>query len=232
VGDGENIRIWRDNWLPRNHSLKPLQGKTRARHRRVNQLTVSGSNCWNEHLIRKIFYQHDADLILKTSPPDESKRDFLACHYENNGMFSVKSAYKLAYNICKNGQYEATTSEAKENKRNIWNHIWSAPVPSKVKVFGWRTAKDNLPTKTNKFKRSLELDKTCIICGHEAENSCHATVACTKARALRDEMRKTWDLPSEENFGYMGLIGSLSCLQILPKVEEALFSSVSGVPGI
>jgi hypothetical protein len=30
-------------------------------------------------------------------------------------------------------------------------------VPKKVKIFGWRVARDNLPTNKNKMKRSLEL---------------------------------------------------------------------------
>ena len=29
IGDGENIRIWRDNWLPKNYVLKPIQGKSK-----------------------------------------------------------------------------------------------------------------------------------------------------------------------------------------------------------
>jgi hypothetical protein len=42
------------------------------------------------------------------------------------------------------------------------------------------------------------------VCGVEPETSYHATVTCTKARALRNEMRKIWDLPSEEVFRYTG----------------------------
>jgi ribonuclease HI len=82
--------------------------------------------------------------------------------------------------------------------------IWSAPVPNKVKIFGWRTACDNLATKKNKLKRKLETDGICALCGCEDETSYHATVACTKARALRQEMRKSWEIPNERCFKFTG----------------------------
>jgi hypothetical protein len=71
-------------------------------------------------------------------------------------------------------------------------------------VFGWRAAKDNLATKRNKFKRTLEFDSVCPVCGNDVENSFRAIVECTKARALRLEMSKIWDLPDESAFRYTG----------------------------
>jgi hypothetical protein len=53
IGDGKNIRIWRDNWLPRNFALKPQQGKTRCRYRRVEQLVDNISGTWNHDLVQK-----------------------------------------------------------------------------------------------------------------------------------------------------------------------------------
>jgi hypothetical protein len=88
---------------------------------------------------------------LKLNAPVSNKKDFLAWHYESNGVFSVKSAYKLAYNIANNCQSLATSSTGKDNNMKIWANIWNAPAPNKIRVFGWRTAKDNLPTKKNKF---------------------------------------------------------------------------------
>ena len=88
----------------------------------------------------------------------------------------------------------ASSSRANKLDRSVWRNIWSAPIPNKVRIFGWRAAKDNLATKRNKFKRTLELDSTCRVGGHDTETSCHATIACTKSRALRSEIRKIWYL--------------------------------------
>jgi hypothetical protein len=44
----------------------------------------------------------------------------------------------------------------------------------------------------------------CKICGVEEEMGFHAVVNCTKAWALRQEMRRHWSLPEESWFRYTG----------------------------
>ena len=76
------------------------------------------------------------------SAPNPAKRDVLAWHYERNGIFAVKSAYRLAYNL-KNGEGSIPkSSAAADGSRKPWKLIWNAPIPNKVKIFGWRTACD------------------------------------------------------------------------------------------
>jgi hypothetical protein len=58
--------------------------------------------------------------------------------------------------------------------------------------------------KKNKLKKKLEVDGICVVCGCEDESSYHATVACTKSKALRQEMRKIWDIPNENSFKFTG----------------------------
>ena len=53
-------------------------------------------------------------------------------------------------------------------------------------------------------RRTLEVNATCPICGQEDEDVNHAVINCTKARALRSEIRKVWKFPSERAFAYAG----------------------------
>jgi hypothetical protein len=76
IGDGKNTRIWRDNWLPRSMALKPQPGKSNNRYRRVSQLAGMSTGTWNDQLIRKFFYPHDAEVILRLNAPDTSRKDF------------------------------------------------------------------------------------------------------------------------------------------------------------
>ena len=49
---------------------------------------------WDTELIRDIFWEEDADLILQM-PLRDGAVDFLAWHFDTKGVFSVKQAYKL-----------------------------------------------------------------------------------------------------------------------------------------
>jgi hypothetical protein len=62
-------------------------------------------------------------------------------------------------------------------------------VQPKIRVFAWRAATDTLPTKKNKWRRSLEVDDRCLIYGRDVEDAHHAIIRCTKAAALRETMR-------------------------------------------
>jgi hypothetical protein len=172
-------------------------------------------------VVRECCYPEDASVILNIKLPAHKCEDFPAWHYESNDMFSVKSAYKLAYNLQHDVRWQAGTSEAPDNSRMIWKTIWSAPVPNKIKIFGWRTTRDNLATKRNKFRRTLETQSTCTICGMDEETSYHATVTCTKARALRDKMREHWNLPQESMFRHTGKDWLLVLLDRCNKKQRA-----------
>nr|XP_045084679.1 uncharacterized protein LOC123494096 [Aegilops tauschii subsp. strangulata] len=203
VGDGKSIQIQRDQWLPRREGLMTAAFIRRSRLRWVNQLMIPDRNEWNVDLIRQIFYPFDADEICKLPIPSSNVSDQLAWHYERNGAFTVKSAYKLAAKLA---QQEASPSSSTRDAddRSIWDLIWKAKVPGKVRIFGWRVATKTLATKENKHKRTLETDATCSICGRGVENEYHAIVECTKSRGLRRAMREVWVLPPEKKFRYTG----------------------------
>lgn len=114
--------------------------------------------------------------------------DQIAWHYEKNGIFSVRSAYKLAASSQGQVSLKPSSSSSQAHDRSIWDIIWKAKVPPKVRIFGWRIATNSLATKKNKFRWTLELDATCNICGCSDEDEFHDVVECTKSRALRAEL--------------------------------------------
>lgn len=130
--------------------------------------------------------------------------DRIALHYEKNGIFSVKSAYKLAASADQQSNSIPTSSSRDPGDRSIWDLVWKTKVPEKVKIFGWRVATNTLATKKNKCRRTITHDETCNICGTGDEDEYHAVVACTKSRALRFAMREHWCLPAEKTFWYTG----------------------------
>lgn len=108
-------------------------------------------------------------------------------------MFTVRSAYKLEMCLKQQETTAGSSSNASTGRENLWNLIWKAQVPHKIRIVVWRIASDSLPTKENKRRITLEVDGICNI----VEDAQHAVLNCTKATALPEEMREHWALPNE-----------------------------------
>jgi hypothetical protein len=67
-------------------------------------------------------------IVYQANPCD----DFVAWHYEKSGFFSVKSVYRLAYNLSQGTRWKPGNSHSLDNTRNIWKMFWNAKVPKKV----------------------------------------------------------------------------------------------------
>jgi hypothetical protein len=158
--------------------------------------------------------------------PQPTKKDRLAWHFEKNGIFSVRSAYRLALSLKHQNRDSTSCSQATEGERPIWNLIWKSNVQPKIKVFGWRVAIDSLAIRKNKWRRTLEVNDQCSICGMADEDAFHATVACTKARVLCEAMRGPWNPPGEQLFRNTGT----DWLQtLLGQVDELIRSRIASL---
>lgn len=202
VGNGKSIQIQRDQWIPRNEGLKSAKFIRRSRLRWVNQLINSESKEWDKELIENIFFPFDAEEILKIKIPTAKVDDCIAWHYEKTGLFTVRSAYKLAASLNRNSAVDASSSISGAGNRSIWDVIWKMNIPERIKIFRWRIATGTLATKKNKCKRTIVHDNVCDICGNGEEDEHYAVLACTKSKALRFEMRKKWELLDEQEFGF------------------------------
>jgi hypothetical protein len=221
IGDGRKTQIMRDQWLPRDSGLKITALKKNSRKRWVNQLINTEDRSWNTTLLHELFHEHDTQAILRIQLPQQEQADRVAWHYETNGLFSVKSAYRLAYSLKHQLRDFTSSSTNTDGDRSLWNCVWKAEVPPKVRVFGWRLATDTLATKNNKFKRNLEVCSRCSICGVAEEDAYHAAVKCTKAVGLRHAMRAHWKLPKEHHFKKSGKDWLLLLLNQVDAITKA-----------
>ena len=213
VGNGRKIQIVRDQWIPRSSGLKTASYIRRSRLRWVNQLILPDSREWNTDLIRQIFHSFDADEICKIRIPAREVEDCIAWHYEKTGVFTVKSAYKLADMLERNGTEGPSSSTSEPGDRTVWDVIWKAKIPERIKIFGWRVATQSLATKHNTHRRTIVPEDICDNCGTEPEDEFHAVISCTRSKALRNGMRSAWDLPKEQDFSKTGK-NWLQCLLI------------------
>jgi hypothetical protein len=155
IGDGKQINIWRSNWLPRDSGLK-ITGKRRScRLKWVHQLWhVSNSN-WNIQLLERVFWAHDVEVIRKLKIPSGQFTDVLAWHYGKNGVFTVRSAYRLAIQLRAQEMNDAANSAYAMGERPVWRTIWSLPIPQKVRIFIWRAVMQGLETRETNLNASL-----------------------------------------------------------------------------
>jgi hypothetical protein len=125
------VRIWRDNWLPRQEELKVVSDKGRSRLVRVSSL-IDDQGRWDEGLIRRNFLPIDAEVILKIKLSDRRPEDFLAWQHERNGCFSVRSVYRLGLRLSYQGQQSASTSSAPFGDKPIWKVLWKCKAASEL----------------------------------------------------------------------------------------------------
>jgi hypothetical protein len=163
-----------------------------------------GRREWDEQLIRTHLYPHDAEEVLKVRLTERAEEDFIVWHFERSGVFTVKSAYRLAMDSDPDARRAEGSSSSPDGSRSLFKQIWSANLPPKVRIFAWKLMHEGLATQLNRERCTLAKDATCEICGREDESAYHAVIRCTKPFALRWALRQQWELPEEKHFAYTG----------------------------
>jgi hypothetical protein len=67
-----------------------------CRLQRVSHLIDKSANAWDEAAVRSFFYTCDVEEILKIKIPSIPCPDWFAWNYEKAGIFTVRSAYRVA----------------------------------------------------------------------------------------------------------------------------------------
>jgi hypothetical protein len=200
IGSGTSVRIFRDNWLPRAGELKLSGRRGNSRRRWVSELIDPATRTWNEAMVRECCLPYDVDAVLAIKLPPRPCDDFVAWQPEKNGVFTVSSAYRLGMQSALEAMSPGQSSSSPTGDRSIWDMVWKAEVPQKLRIFAWKAATSTLAVRTALHRRISTVDPTCAICGRGKEDAYHALVSCTLARALRDGMRSHWELPPESVF--------------------------------
>ena len=118
---------------------------------KVSELINPYSGSWDEDLIRDIFWEEDAKNILAI-PIKHGREDTLAWHFDERGLFSVKSVY----HVLEDEKERVTTRQrgqsslAPMGEQGVhWQKLWKLKCPPKVKHFLWRLGHDSLPLRMN-----------------------------------------------------------------------------------
>ena len=183
IGNGDHVNIWTDPWVPRGTTRKPATPRGASLLTRVSDLIDPATGTWDEQLVMDTFWPEDAEVIL-TIPTDSEMVDWPAWHYDKAGVFSVKSAYKLAIQGRDQltGKDASSVSTTNEGDAFSWYKIWQTKLPNKVKMFIWRLAHNNLHVRRNLQRRGVKLDTICPLCNRLDEDSGHLFFKCKWAK--------------------------------------------------
>ena len=109
VGNGENICIWKDKWIPNPSTYQIISPRTLLpEDATVNVLIDADHGTWRSDLVRELFLNFEADIILSIPLSTRMPRDKLVWAATPNGKFMAKSAYWLVLDM-KRAENESTS---------------------------------------------------------------------------------------------------------------------------
>jgi hypothetical protein len=138
VGNGQHIDIWRDPWMPRGATRRPITPRGRTLIQRVDELIDPVTESWDLQLLSQTFWEEDVKVI-RTIPVHVEMDDVLAWHFDEKGCFSVKSAYWVHRHVLRRSQHHGRAGAAGSSEGNdkFWKQLWKIDcMPSGVaKIF-------------------------------------------------------------------------------------------------
>ena len=157
MGNGRNIRVLNDAWIPNYNTNRVLHPTPNIKEEMtVVELIDLESRGWDQELIWQNFHHEDAEAILRVPLSFRDIHDTMVWSGEKSGVYSVKSGYREAQKAWRELNWAECSRGAVG--REVWKTLWKLKLPNKIKVFGWRACSRILPTRINLSKKRIIAD--------------------------------------------------------------------------
>lgn len=145
------MSVWWDHWIPRPRMFKILMPPHPSMEDLIaSELNLQENRAWTFELLKELFDEEEVHIISSIPLSFRWAPDRIMWHYDKKALFSVKSTYKVALEMCVPVDLMASSSSSDGGAyRGLLHAIWRAWIPPKVKICGWRVYNDILPTRTN-----------------------------------------------------------------------------------
>ena len=178
VGDGKQIKIWGDNWLPLQSLAKittpVLFGQENSN---VEVLINPVTRRWRDEVIDHVFNAQEAEAIKSIPLSSTNQTDVLVWLFTPSGNYSIKSGYRFLFE-------NSVQPQRIDHDSAFWKKLWGLEVPSKIKNFLWRASREALPVKANLCRRRITPEGQCEICRTGDEDCSHAIFFCSDVQAM------------------------------------------------
>ncbi|KAI8525452.1 hypothetical protein RHMOL_Rhmol13G0231200 [Rhododendron molle] len=184
IQNGKNTDFWNDPWIPTLPNFRiPIHRPQGSQVRMVADVIDSRNGTWNSQKLGREVPPEVVEAILKIPLPLVDRQDQVVWHYDQKGVYSVKSGYQVAMQSNLSLRNEKAESSFKP-KKVLWKVLWKMKVQGKIKSFWWRACKNSLATCENLFRRKCAQSSACPICGSEIETVEHMLFWCSWAKAI------------------------------------------------
>jgi hypothetical protein len=218
IGNRQTTRIWEQSWIPRDHMLRALHPRSGNPPELVADLMNEAEKSWNREQVLQHMQAPDAFPVLRIPLSSRNIPDTWAWHYERSGNFSVRSAYRLLVDTKRRREDwlegRPGTSNTDGTKKQ-WCRLWKSSVPSKLKNFAWRLARNSIPTEAVRCARKMMDSSQCAICNCAEDTWRHALVDCNMAKAV-------WCLVDEDLVDHLIVVNNPNARIWLMDLQESM----------
>ena len=183
---------------------------------------------WKAELIRGCFIEEDAGAILSIPLSLHRPKDRLIWAELPSEKFTVKSAYRLAYEVNRGGGN--TDCSNLSMRKNVWKGLWRMNLPQKVKHFAWKAARNILTSKEALRQRHIVVEGGCSLCGNPTENVLHILWFCAHAKDVWNTSKLSLPFDIEPNWCFLDIMEKLLIVEdVHPGLVERFVSVCWGI---
>ena len=184
VGDGTQINIWDDPWIPSSPTRKIMTRRGNTVYTKVSELFDPITDSWDEELLRRIFWSTDVERILHIPLARTMMGDFMSWHFTKTGTFSVRSCYYVEWEHQHGSKLRRTSAFGTSSNLPIWRTVWGLKVPAKIKIHYWRSLLGAIPCNGILANRHMQPSSQCQLCQVECESLRHAFFTCPRVQEI------------------------------------------------
>lgn len=148
ISNGLSTSIFEDIWIPTLKSSLLHLSTSQGIQNEISDLIDYNQCFWMKDKVRSLFLHHEPEAILNIPFNIAWLEDNLIQNFTQNGIYTVKSRYKIGMEFMQNLTSAQETSSI-EAQTKPWTMIHDLSMQPKIRMFLWRITSDILLTRRN-----------------------------------------------------------------------------------
>lgn len=183
IGDGTQVNICSDNWVPGGGPLIYSQGLfDELSLSKVSMLINHDGHCWRRDLIELVFNPSTTASILSIPLSMHGGSDVFHWPGTSDGQYTSKEGYGFLRKLLARDEASSSTTVILAPK--FWKKFWASRALPRCKETCWRAISGYFSLKERLFRRRVDVDPSCSFCAAELEDEDHLFLHCPAAKQV------------------------------------------------